>query len=250
MTNKPMPTSDEALLAKLSDANLERYARHLVLPKIGPAGQQRLLSSRVAIVGIGGIGCPVAQSLVAAGVGHLTLIDDDRIALSNLNRQILFSETEIGTLKVEAAARALAHLNPQSSYAVVAQKITDQNAQKLLANHDLIIDGTDTYGSRCVISAATHRLGQALISASVLGVEGQVAIFAQSPKRQYTDLFPITTNGQETCAEVGVFSSATSMVASVAACVAITGIVKGSFDGFDGQCALVNCWPPSIYWLS
>ena len=245
-----MPTSDDALLAELSDANLERYARHLVLPEIGPAGQQRLLSSKVAIVGIGGIGCPVAQSLAAAGVGHLTLIDADEIALSNLNRQILFRETEIGTLKVQAAVQALSHLNPRSSYAAVAQKITDQNAQNLLENHDLIIDGTDTYDSRCVISGAAHRLGKALISASVLGVEGQVAIFDQNPKRHYKELFPIATSGQETCAEVGVFSSATSMVGSVAACVAITGIVKGSFESFDGQCALVNCWPPSIYWLS
>ena len=250
MTNGSPPFADDHLLAQLPDAALDRFARHLVMPTIGPKGQQALLQARVAVVGLGGIGCPVAQALAVSGVGRLTLIDDDTVSESNLSRQILYNEQHLGASKAATAASVLQTHNSLSTYQAVHVRVEDQNAASLLADHDLIIDGTDTYASRCLIASTAHSLETPLISASVIGLEGQIAAFAADPKRRYEDLFPSAPGDQATCAEVGVLSSAASLLGHSAACLAIQGLVTGDWDKLDGKCALVSSWPPSIYWVS
>ena len=250
MTNAAPPFADDHVLAQLPDAALDRFARHLVMPTLGPKGQQALLQARVAIVGLGGIGCPVAQALAVTGVGQLTLIDDDTVSESNLSRQILYTEAHLGASKAATAASVLQAHNSLSMYRAVQVRVEDQNAASLLADQDLIIDGTDTYASRCIVASAAHSLGTPLISASVIGLEGQIAVFAADPKRRYEDLFPSTSGDQATCAEVGVLSSAATLLGHSAACLAIQGLVTGDWDQLDGKCALVSSWPPSIYWVS
>ena len=250
MTNAVSPFADDHVLAQLPDAALDRFARHLVIPTLGPKGQQALLQARVAIVGLGGIGCPVAQALAVSGVGHVTLIDDDIVSESNLSRQILYNEKHLNASKAATAASVLQTHNSLSTYQAVQARVEDQNAASLLADQDLIIDGTDTYASRCIVASAAHSLGTPLISASVIGLEGQIAVFAADPKRRYEDLFPSTSGDQATCAEVGVLSSAATLLGHSAACLAIQGLVTGDWDQLDGKCALVSSWPPSIYWVS
>ena len=250
MTNAAPPFADDHVLAQLPDAALDRFARHLVMPILGPKGQQALLQARVAIVGLGGIGCPVAQALAVTGVGQLTLIDDDTVSESNLSRQILYTEAHLGASKAATAASVLQAHNSLSMYRAVQVRVEDQNAASLLADQDLIIDGTDTYASRCLVASAAHSLGTPLISASVIGLEGQIAVFAADPKRRYEDLFPSSPGDQATCAEVGVLSSAATLLGHSAACLAIQGLVTGDWDQLDGKCALVSSWPPSIYWVS
>ena len=250
MTNAAPPFADDHVLAQLPDAALDRFARHLVMPTLGPKGQQALLQARVAIVGLGGIGCPVAQALAVTGVGELTLIDDDTVSESNLSRQILYTEAHLGASKAATAASVLQAHNSLSMYRAVQVRVEDQNAASLLADQDLIIDGTDTYASRCLVASAAHSLGTPLISASVIALEGQIAVFAADPKRRYEDLFPSSPGDQATCAEVGVLSSAATLLGHSAACLAIQGLVTGDWDQLDGKCALVSSWPPSIYWVS
>src|SRR3546814_576751 len=123
----------------LSDEQLDRYARHIILKEIGGAGQARLLESRVAVIGAGGIGSPVIQYLAAAGVGRLTIIDDDDVSLSNLQRQVLFGTGEVGHVKVDAAASAVARLNPDVAVMPVEARITAGNAEAMLVGHDVIV---------------------------------------------------------------------------------------------------------------
>ena len=250
MTNTRAPFANDDVLAQLPDAALDRFARHLVMPNLGPKGQQALLNARVAIVGLGGIGCPVAQALAVSGVGQLTLIDDDTVSDSNLSRQILYTEAHLGASKAKTAATVLRAHNSLSIYRAEHTRIDDQNADTLLKEHDLIIDGTDTYASRCLVASAAYRLKIPLISASVIGMEGQIAVFAAQPKRHYKDLFPSTPGDQATCAEVGVLSTAAALLGNSAACLAIQGLVTDDWDQLDGKCALVGSWPPSVYWVS
>ena len=154
----------------LSDAELDRYARHIVLPQIGGAGQARLKAAHVAVIGAGGIGCPVIQYLAAAGVGALTIIDDDRVELSNLQRQILFADTDIGAPKAEAAAKAAQRINPHGQYHARTQRIDAGNAAALLAGATLVVDGCDNFATRLAVNAACVTAQIPLLSAAIEAV--------------------------------------------------------------------------------
>src|SRR5688500_13887234 len=138
----------------LTDTQLERYARHIILREIGGAGQARLLQSHVAIIGAGGIGSPAIQYLAAAGVGQLTVIDDDAVALSNLQRQVLFATTDLDRPKAEAAREAIARLTPDVTVIPITQRVTADNAETLLAGADAILDGCDNFETRLAVSDA------------------------------------------------------------------------------------------------
>lgn len=162
----------------LSDAEIDRYARHLVLREIGGQGQQAFAAGRVAVVGAGGIGAPLLQYLVAAGVGLVTIVDDDRVALSNLQRQTLFATAEIGEPKAAAAAARLRLLNPHVGLRPTGVRLTDANAAELLSGHDVIADGCDTFATRAVVNRAAVALGIPLVSAAVGPFDGQLGVFA------------------------------------------------------------------------
>ena len=164
--------------AALGSDRLERFARHIVLPEIGGAGQVALANGRVALIGVGGIGSPVLQYLAAAGVGTLTLIDDDAVDASNLQRQTIFAEADIGRPKVEAARDWVARFDPALTTTTVARRIDRDNAAATLDGHDLVLDGCDNFATRLAVSDACVRLAMPLVSAAVGRFQGQVGAFA------------------------------------------------------------------------
>jgi adenylyltransferase/sulfurtransferase len=155
----------------------DRYIRQRVLAGFGTRGQDALAGARVAIVGVGGLGCPAALYLAAAGVGRLTLIDSDAVAASNLHRQILFGPAHVGRPKVEAAAESLGALAPTVEVTQLALRLTAQNAGEVLAGHDVVVDATDTFPSRLVVADAAAALGLPVAWGAVQGWFGQVTVF-------------------------------------------------------------------------
>ena len=224
----------------LSDEELDRYARHIVLPQIGGAGQLRLKEARVAIVGAGGIGAGAIPALTGAGVGHLTIIDDDRIELSNLQRQPLYSEDQIGERKVDLAARFVGKRNPHVECQTVADRIDADNADAILSGHDLILDGTDNFATRLLVSDAAVRLGIQLISAAAQQFQGQVALFRGRPCYRCFVGDAFDADDCDSCAELGVLGALTGAIGNFAALLAIRAIVglapdaAGTLHLFDG----------------
>jgi molybdopterin/thiamine biosynthesis adenylyltransferase len=203
-----------------SDSELERYARHIVLREVGGAGQARLQAARVAVVGVGGLGSPCLTYLAAAGVGRLSAIDDDRVSLSNLQRQPLFHSSDIGRAKVDVAAERIAALNPHVRFTPVAHRLTAANAEALLAGHDVVADGTDSFATRAAVNGACVRLGIALVAAAIGPFEGQVARFeghrADSP---CWACFAGSAEDRpgETCAEQGVLGALAGVMGALQA---------------------------------
>ncbi|RMF13393.1 MAG: HesA/MoeB/ThiF family protein [Alphaproteobacteria bacterium] len=213
---------------------LERYARHLVLPEIGGPGQQRLLESSVLLVGAGGIGAPAALYLAAAGVGRIGLLDDDQVSLSNLQRQILYRTDEVGMAKAEAAARHLRALNPDVRAEPIITRLSAENAERLVADYDLVLDGSDNFATRLAVGDACLRTGRTLVSAALRRFEGQLAVFKPhlSPDQPcYHCLVGDSPDegGGAPCAELGVLGA----VAGVLGCWAAMETVKELVGGFD-----------------
>lgn len=206
-----------------SDDEIERYARHLVLAEVGGPGQQRLKAARVGLIGLGGIGAPAALYLAAAGVGHLRLIDDDTVALSNLQRQVAFDSTDLGRPKVEAGAATLTALNPHVRIEPVAERLSDANAARLVEGCDLVIDGTDDFATRFAVNAACVRARIPLVSGALGRWSGQVGVFVGRPC--YRCLVPAAPPEAETCARVGVIGALAGAVGSMVALEAIKLIV-------------------------
>lgn len=218
---------------RLADAELERYARHIVLKEIGGAGQMRLKQARVAVIGAGGIGSPALQYLAAAGVGQLTIIDDDRVDLSNLQRQTLFGTADDGRPKGEAAAAAIHRLNPHVEVTAQTVRIDAANAAALLAGHDAILDGTDNFVTRFAVADAALRHRVPLVSAAVGEFEGQLGVFrgweADRPcYRCFVGADPETPGIN--CAEQGVLGALTGVIGSLAALEVIRAIVPFGED--------------------
>ncbi|QPQ55935.1 HesA/MoeB/ThiF family protein [Allosphingosinicella flava] len=204
----------------LTDAQLDRYARHIVLREIGGAGQKKLLDAHVALIGAGGIGSPALQYLAAAGVGTLTVIDDDAVALSNLQRQTLYRTSEIGMPKAEAASLFAEALNPEVAIMPVIERIDARNAERLLGNADVILDGCDTFETRLIVADAATRLRIPLVSAAVAQFEGQIAVYRgwESGEACYR-CFVGSEPGlpEQSCAEQGVLGAMAGVVGSLAA---------------------------------
>lgn len=220
-------------MSDLTDAELERYARHVVLREIGGSGQIRLKSAHVAVIGGGGIGSPALQYLAAAGVGRLTVIDDDKVDLSNLQRQTLFGDGDIGAPKVDAAARALHRLNPHVVVMPVEARVDAANAPKLLANADVILDGCDNFATRLAVSDAAQALRIPLVSAAVGQFEGQLAVFRgwEADKPCYRCLVGSDPDRAEaSCAEAGVMGALTGTIGSLAALEVLRALVPFGSD--------------------
>lgn len=206
-----------------SDDEIERYARHLVLAEVGGPGQQRLKAARVGLIGLGGVGGPAALYLAAAGVGTLRLIDGDTVALSNLQRQIAFDAADVGRPKVEAGAETLAALNPHIRIEAVAESLTGANAARLVADCDVVIDGTDDFATRFAVNTACVAGRIPLVSGALGRWSGQVGVFAGRPC--YRCLVPAAPPEAETCARVGVIGALAGVVGSLAALETIKLIV-------------------------
>lgn len=211
-----------------SDRDVERYARHLVLREIGGPGQQKLKAASVLLVGAGGIGAPAALYLAAAGVGRLGLVDDDAVALSNLQRQVLYGESDLYRSKVDAAKRRLADLNPEVAVEALNLRIDSGNAARTVAGWDLVIDGTDSFEARLAVSDACVAAGIPLIAAAIGRWEGMVALLERAPC--YRCLVAESPPDAETCERVGVVGALAGVIGSAAALAAIKRITGAGAD--------------------
>lgn len=162
---------------ELSEAQFERYARHLVLDEVGEEGQQKLLQSRVLVIGAGGLGSPLLLYLAAAGVGALGIVDNDDVDLSNLQRQIVHATESIGAPKVESARRTLAHINPEVKIETHALRLDDSNAAALVRQYDLVADGSDNFATRYLLNDVCYRLKKPLVGAALSPFDGQLSTF-------------------------------------------------------------------------
>jgi molybdopterin/thiamine biosynthesis adenylyltransferase len=212
----------------LSDEELERYARHLVLRQVGGPGQARIRAAKVLIVGAGGLGSPAALYLASAGIGTLGLVDDDTVSLSNLQRQILYRTADTGRPKTEAAAEALAALNPGVTVHTHAVRLTAQNAAGLFAQYDLIADGSDNFETRFAVADAAYKAHKTLVSAAVTEFEGQLSTFKAFDRTGGVDgkrwpcyrcLFPAPPppGTAPSCSETGVLGAAAGVMGSLQA---------------------------------
>jgi len=214
---------------------VQRYARHLVLKEIGGPGQQALLAARVAIVGAGGLGGPVGLYLAAAGIGHITIIDDDVVEASNLQRQVQFVTTDIGMSKAIIMADTLADLNPDIETTAHNKRLNKDNAHELLAGHDIIIDGVDSFETRFDINAAALSLNTPLVSGALGRFNGQVSVFNMAPQSPcYQCLVPDIPPDAETCAAVGVVGALAGLIGSVMALEAVK-IITHAGQSLDGR---------------
>jgi len=196
-----------------------RYARNISLPEVGEAGQKRLLASKVLVIGAGGLGSPLLMYLAAAGVGTLGIVDDDRVALSNLQRQILHETEDVGRPKVKSAEDTLHYLNPDINYTPHHCRLTQDNADELIADYDLVADGCDNFETRFIVNAACLRQKKTLVSAAVIGFSGQLYTFKPylgDPHPCYQCLYPELPAPDATprCSESGVLGSVVGQLGS------------------------------------
>ena len=223
----------------LARDRLDRFARHIVLPELGGAGQVALAGAHVALIGCGGIGSPALQYLAAAGIGRLTLIDDDLVELSNLQRQTVFGEADLGRPKAEAAATWVARFDGALKVQAHVVRVGGQNAAQLLQDADLVLDGCDNFATRLAVSDACVKLGVPLTSAAIGRFQGQVANFAghlpgESCYRCFVgDAFD--NEDCDTCAADGVLGAMAGMIGAFAAMQAIRVLVAGSASLGDPQ---------------
>jgi len=229
----------------LSDQQLDRYARHIVLRDIGGAGQSKLLSSHVLLIGAGGIGCPAIQYLAGAGVGTISVVDDDVVSLSNLQRQILYSENDIGTAKVDAAGAAVARLNPDVTFNGIKRRIDRSTSADILTGVDVVIDGCDNFATRLIVNDHCLAAKVPLVSAAIGQFHGQIGTFTgwheDAPCYRCFVGDAHDPDDCDDCATQGVLGAMCGLMGSFAAMEAIRALTgfgeapKGNLVLFDGM---------------
>ena len=222
----------------LTPEQRQRYARHLTLAEVGAAGQQRLLRSRVLIVGVGALGSPVALYLAAAGVGTIGLADHDRVRLSNLQRQVIHSMDGLNRAKVDGAARTVGALNPDIKVETVGETVDKGNAMGLLGRYDVIVDGTDSFRARYLLSDAAYLLRKPLVHGSIFRIEGQVTVFVPG-RGCYRCLYPEPppAGAIEESEDVGVFAALPGIIGTIQAAETIK-LITGVGDGLVNRVLL------------
>jgi molybdopterin-synthase adenylyltransferase len=215
-----------------SDEEVERYARHLVLREIGGPGQQKLRAASVLIVGAGGLGAPASLYLAAAGVGRIVLVDPDVVDRSNLQRQVIYTEADVGQPKADAAVDRLAALNPHIFVAGYEGAFDEESADELVQGVDLVLDGTDDFATRFAVNAACVHEERTLVSGAIGRWTGQVGVFRSRPC--YRCLVPEVPPEAETCSAVGVVGALAGVVGSMMALEAIK-LIAGAGDPLAGR---------------
>src|SRR5262245_25307247 len=203
----------------LTPGQFERYRRHLTLPELGVEGQRRLLGGRVCLIGAGGLGCPLAQYLAAAGVGTLGIVDFDVVDASNLQRQVLYGTADIGRSKAEVARERIAAMNPDVRVELHPEQLTSKNALEILGAYDVVVDGTDNFPTRYLSNDACVMLGKPNVHGSIFRFEGQATVFDARRGPCYRCLFPEPPppGAVPSCAEGGVLGVLPGLVALVPA---------------------------------
>ena len=220
-----------------------RHLRQMRLPELGKTGQRRLAASRVAVIGAGGLGAPVLSYLAAAGIGTITVLDPDVVDVTNLHRQVLFTQADLGRSKAVAAAEHLRAQAPQVEVRAVVEAVTPANALELLAGHDLVLDGTDNFPTRYLASYACELLDLPLVWGSILAFSGQVSVFWSAGGRgvTYRDVHPVPPRPGEvpSCAEAGVLGMLCGVIGSTMAMEAVK-VLAGMGDVLFGRLALYD----------
>lgn len=225
----------------LSDAELERYARHIVLPQVGGVGQKKLKAAKVAVVGAGGIGSAVIPAFAGAGVGRLTIVDGGTVDLDNLHRQPIYREADEGAGKAERAAAFATALNRFVEAVPMAERLNSGNAAALLEGHDLVVDGSDNFATRLAVGDACVKLNVPLVSAAAIQFQAQVGLFEGRPCYRCFVGSAFDSDECDTCAELGVLGALAATAGSYAALIAINRIVgigpvdAGRLHLFDGE---------------
>ena len=164
-------------LPELTELQIRRYARHIVLAEIGGVGQARLIAARVLVIGAGGLGAPLLQYLAAAGIGTLGVIDHDQVDLSNLQRQVIHRTADIGVSKVSSARRALLDINPEVAVIAHDERLASNNAERIVGSYDIVADGSDNFATRYLLNDVCYRLKKILVSAAILRFDGQISTY-------------------------------------------------------------------------
>ena len=227
----------------LTDDELLRYSRQILMPNFDIAGQQALKSARVLIVGSGGLGCPVALYLGAAGVGHLTLVDDDHIEVANLQRQIAFETAQLGESKAERLADRIRGINPLITVDAIRQRLENEDFDAPVAQASLVLDCCDNFNTRFALNRACVKAGVPLVSGAAIRGEGQISVYdsrqPQSPC--YHCLYPEQGNEDLTCSEAGVIAPLVGMIGAAQAMEAIK-VISGVGKTLVGRLLIVDAW--------
>ena len=237
-------------MLELSDRQLERYARHVILDEVGEEGQAKLIAAKVLIVGAGGLGAPLLLYLGAAGVGTLGVVDNDTVDLSNLQRQVIHDETTLGLAKTASARQRLAHLNPEVRVVEHEERLTAENVERLIAGYDIVADGSDNFRTRYLLNDACFKARKTLVSAALLRFDGQLSTYKAHlgaghpcyrcifPDQPPADLIP-------RCEEAGIFGA----VAGVMGCLQATEVLKeilGLGDSLSGRLVIYDALAPAF----
>ena len=198
----------------LTPHELKRYNRHIIMSEVKLTGQEKLKKAKVLVIGAGGLGCPVLQYLTAAGVGFIGIIDDDKVEVSNLQRQILFRSDDIGKYKAKAAADAMSQLNPHTEFTVYQERLTVENTLEIIRHYDVIVDGTDNFETRYLINDSCVILGKPFVFGSIFKFDGQVSVFNYKNGPTYRCLFPTPPQDMPNCSQVGVLGVLPGIIGS------------------------------------
>ncbi len=224
----------------MNDDQLLRYSRQIMLPQIGIEGQERLLAARVLIVGMGGLGSPVALYLAAAGVGRLVIADYDRVDLTNLQRQIIHTSERIGMAKVDSARSSLLAINPEVRVETLDQPVDADSLPALVAGLDLVVDASDNFPTRFALNAACRRARVPLVLGAAIRMEGQVSVFSGQPGTPcYQCLYPTGGAVDETCTANGVLAPLVGIIGAIQATEAIK-VLTGAGEPLIGRLLLVD----------
>lgn len=247
MTRAPLVSAG----VELEPAELARYSRHLTLPGVGAEGQRLIANAKVLVIGAGGLGSPIASYLIAAGVGTLGVVDDDRVELSNLQRQIMHREHDVGRLKVDSVPRLAHELNQHVRITTVAQKLDETNAVALFSDYDLVIDGSDNFATRYLSNDAAEITGTPLVWGTLFQFSGQVSVFDPRTGPMLRDLFPEIPDADSvpSCAEGGVFGALCGVIGSVM-CTEALKLITGVGTTLSGKLWLYDALDASVRTLS
>ena len=226
----------------MTDDQLLRYSRHILLPEVGIEGQERLLGSHALLIGAGGLGSPIALYLASAGVGRITLCDGDAVDLTNLQRQIVHRTESIGSAKVESARRTLHSINPHVEVIAIAERLDESRIAALAERADVVLDGSDNFATRHAVNRACVRHLKPLVSGAAVRFDGQVAVFdMRRPDAPcYACLFPESGENEDVrCAVMGVFAPLTGIVGTIQAAEALK-LLAGTGETLTGRLLLVD----------
>ena len=237
--------------ADLSSEQLARYSRHLTLPGIGPEGQRRISNAKVLVIGAGGLGSPVASYLIAAGVGLLAVMDDDTVELSNLQRQIMHRQQDIGARKVDSVSRMAAQMNDLVRVITLEQRLSTLNAVELFSEYDLVIDGSDNFATRYLSNDAAEITGTPLVWGTLFQFSGQASVFDPRTGPMLRDLFPEIPDADSvpSCAEGGVFGSLCGVMGSLLATEALK-LITGVGQTLSGRLWLYDALDAAVRTLA